>query len=48
MNIWMTIAGDKTEELSYLMMMNTSLPEEIRVLAWSPVDADFSARCVQK
>ena len=37
-------AGSKTEELPYLTMMNASLPNDIRVLAWAPVDLDFSAR----
>ena len=44
MNMLITVVGDKTEELPYLMMMNNSLPREIRVLAWSPVDPDFSTR----
>ncbi|KAJ2774609.1 pseudouridine synthase deg1 [Coemansia nantahalensis] len=31
-------------ELPYVTMLNKHLPPEIRILAWSPVAADFSAR----
>ena len=42
-------AGAKPEaaakpELDYVKMLNAVLPEDIRVLAWHPVTADFSAR----
>lgn len=32
------------EELPYMVMLNSTLPEDIRVLAWAPVGRDFSAR----
>ncbi|KAJ2723839.1 pseudouridine synthase deg1 [Coemansia sp. Benny D115] len=32
------------KELPYVSMLNKSLPPEIRILAWSPVSADFDAR----
>ena len=38
------LPGDKTEELPYMVMLNNNLPNDIRVLAWSPVDTDFNAR----
>jgi len=31
-------------EENYLRMMNANLPDSIRILAWSPVAHDFSAR----
>lgn len=36
--------GDKTTEIPYVHILNKVLPSEIRVLAWAPVDPDFSAR----
>ncbi|XP_070548897.1 tRNA pseudouridine(38/39) synthase-like isoform X2 [Ptychodera flava] len=36
--------GDKTTELNYVKMLNSVLPEEIRILAWTPVDHEFNAR----
>lgn len=33
-------------ELNYVHMLNQNLPEDIWVLGWSPVDEEFSARCV--
>ena len=39
-------SGDKTTELPYVHILNKVLPPEIRVLAWCPVDADFSARYI--
>ena len=38
------LIGDKTKELPYMVMLNSTLPEDIRVLAWAPVGPDFSAR----
>ncbi|KAJ2358438.1 pseudouridine synthase deg1 [Coemansia erecta] len=35
---------DNEQELPYVNMLNKTLPAEIRILAWSPVAADFSAR----
>lgn len=37
-------------EIDYAGILNRILPDEIRVLAWSPVEADFSARfnCKQR
>ncbi|KAJ2391454.1 pseudouridine synthase deg1 [Coemansia sp. RSA 2611] len=35
---------DSERELPYINMINKLLPPEIRILAWSPVKADFSAR----
>eukprot|EP00731_Ephydatia_muelleri_P015446 Em0008g1166a len=42
--------GDKTTEILYMHILNKLLPEDIRVLAWAPVTADFSARfsCLQR
>ena len=37
-------SGDKTVEIRYLKLLNAVLPPEIRVLAWAPVDPEFSAR----
>ena len=34
----------RTEELHYVSILNRVLPPTIRVLAWSPVSPDFSAR----
>uniref|UniRef100_A0A023GBR4 Putative pseudouridylate synthase n=1 Tax=Amblyomma triste TaxID=251400 RepID=A0A023GBR4_AMBTT len=34
----------RTQELDYVKILNGVLPPEIRVLAWAPVDQDFSAR----
>ncbi|KAI8923919.1 pseudouridine synthase [Entophlyctis helioformis] len=40
-----TAAGDgSSPELQYLTTLNRLLPSDIRVLAWSPVDAAFDAR----
>ncbi|XP_063409480.1 uncharacterized protein LOC134692826 [Mytilus trossulus] len=36
--------GDKTLEIKYVHILNKVLPQEIRVLAWTPVNKDFSAR----
>ena len=45
-----SISGDKTKELPYVEMLNSNLPDDIRVLAWAPVGPDFSARfnCLQR
>lgn len=32
------------EELNYVKVLNRALPEYIRVVAWAPVDSNFSAR----
>ena len=44
------LAGDKTTELPYMRILNQVLPQDIRVLCWAPVSADFSARysCLQR
>jgi tRNA pseudouridine38/39 synthase len=34
----------KIEEVPYIDTLNRSLPDDIRVLAWAPVEKDFSAR----
>lgn len=36
--------GDSKSELDYVAIINRILPSEIRVLAWAPVNVDFSAR----
>jgi tRNA pseudouridine38/39 synthase len=36
--------GDKSTEISYIQILNRLLPEEIRVISWTPVSLDFSAR----
>ncbi|XP_072025147.1 tRNA pseudouridine(38/39) synthase-like isoform X2 [Amphiura filiformis] len=36
--------GEKNVEIDYPRYLNRVLPEHIRVLAWSPVDVNFSAR----
>ncbi|XP_060594802.1 uncharacterized protein LOC132749124 isoform X2 [Ruditapes philippinarum] len=36
--------GDKTTEIQYCHILNKNLPSEIRVLAWAPVDPNFSSR----
>lgn len=42
-----TVAVDRCEEeLNYVHILNKLLPDEIRVLAWTPVAVDFSARYV--
>ena len=43
-NIYYSCTGDKTEELPYMAMLNSTLPEDIRVLSWAPVGPDFNAR----
>ena len=42
--------GDKTSELPYIVMLNNTLPSDIRVLSWTTVDSSFSARfsCLQR
>jgi tRNA pseudouridine38/39 synthase len=32
------------EEINYVHVLNKLLPDEIRVLAWTPVALDFKAR----
>jgi tRNA pseudouridine(38-40) synthase len=40
-----TAPKDKViQEMDYVIMLNRALPDEIRVLGWSPVTEDFSAR----
>lgn len=41
---------DTVKELNYCKILNSILPEQIRVLAWSPVQSDFSARfsCLER
>jgi tRNA pseudouridine(38-40) synthase len=40
-----TAPKDKViQEMDYVSMLNRALPDEIRVLGWSPVTDDFSAR----
>jgi hypothetical protein len=36
--------GEVIEEMPYINMLNRTLPKDIRVLAWSPVDGNFDAR----
>ncbi|XP_071945628.1 tRNA pseudouridine(38/39) synthase-like [Antedon mediterranea] len=36
--------GDKDSEIEYVSILNRVLPQEIRVLAWAPVDTALSAR----
>ncbi|XP_052820284.1 tRNA pseudouridine(38/39) synthase-like [Mya arenaria] len=36
---------DKTTEIRYCHVLNRNLPRDIRVLAWAPIDPDFSASC---
>ncbi|XP_006000931.1 tRNA pseudouridine(38/39) synthase [Latimeria chalumnae] len=38
------VEGRQTEEIRYTHILNRVLPEDIRVLAWAPVEPDFSAR----
>jgi len=42
--------SDTTTEIDYAGVLNKVLPPDIRVLAWAPVPADFSARfnCVKR
>ncbi len=35
---------DCDEEIDYVRSLNKVLPEDIRIVAWSPVAADFDAR----
>nr|XP_056716350.1 tRNA pseudouridine(38/39) synthase [Euleptes europaea] len=37
-------ASDTSEEIHYTHILNRVLPPDIRVLAWAPVDPNFSAR----
>eukprot|EP01127_Copromyxa_protea_P020392 TRINITY_DN6828_c0_g1_i2.p1 TRINITY_DN6828_c0_g1~~TRINITY_DN6828_c0_g1_i2.p1 ORF type:complete len:447 (-),score=68.38 TRINITY_DN6828_c0_g1_i2:114-1421(-) len=39
-----THVKDGAEEIDYVSMLNRTLPHDIRVLGWTPVSADFSAR----
>ena len=34
----------KKEEIPYISVLNKLLPDDIRVLAWTPVSLDFKAR----
>lgn len=45
-----TAAGMDKSEIPYVRILNKVLPLHIRVLAWSPVASDFSARfdCIQR
>lgn len=36
--------GKDNNELPYCKMLNRILPKDIRIVAWSPVNDDFSAR----
>ena len=36
--------GDKDMEIQYCHMLNKVLPPQVRVLAWAPVNVEFSAR----
>ena len=36
--------GDKTTEIPYDAVLNKVLPPDIRILAWCPVEPEFSAR----
>lgn len=36
------------KNLDYVAMLNRALPNDIRVLGWTPVPVDFSARFVKK
>ncbi|KAK3588349.1 hypothetical protein CHS0354_040106 [Potamilus streckersoni] len=36
--------GEKTTEIRYVHILNRVLPPEIRILAWAPIDPNFSAR----
>ncbi|XP_021366601.1 uncharacterized protein LOC110458937 isoform X4 [Mizuhopecten yessoensis] len=36
--------GEKTTEVRYVHILNKVLPPEIRILAWAPVNVNFSAR----
>ncbi|EKM52612.1 uncharacterized protein PHACADRAFT_211852 [Phanerochaete carnosa HHB-10118-sp] len=38
------MSSDNNDELKYVSSLNNILPPSIRVLAWSPVSEDFSAR----
>ncbi|GJF00479.1 tRNA pseudouridine synthase [Phanerochaete sordida] len=38
------LSSDDNDELKYVSTLNNILPSTIRVLAWSPVSEDFSAR----
>ena len=39
-----TRKGNTTKELPYVIMLNRNLPDNIRVLGWTDVPSDFSAR----
>lgn len=36
--------GSDGKELNYCKMLNSLLPKDIRIIAWSPVKKDYSAR----
>ncbi|XP_064642012.1 tRNA pseudouridine(38/39) synthase-like [Lineus longissimus] len=36
--------GDKSKEINYIHILNKVLPKEIRIVAWAPVNPEFSAR----
>ena len=46
----MRCAKDGDAPLNYTKMLNRVLPKEIRVIAWCPVNQNFSARfeCIQR
>ena len=35
------------EEMDYAVTLNRALPDDIRVLGWTPVPETFSARCLR-
>lgn len=43
-------SGSRTKEIEYVKVLNGVLPQEIRMLAWAPVQPSFSARfdCKQR
>ncbi|CAG2121248.1 unnamed protein product, partial [Medioppia subpectinata] len=39
-----TNGDSEPQEINYIMILNNVLPENIRVICWTPVETDFSAR----
>ncbi|EQB61443.1 trna pseudouridine synthase a [Vairimorpha apis BRL 01] len=44
------ITDDDTDEFNYDLILNSYLPENIKILGWAPVEDEFSARfsCIQR
>lgn len=49
-NLSYKLSEEDSKEFKYDLMINTYLPQDIRIIGWAPVEQDFSARfsCIQR